>query len=595
MKTSTKKPKKRSRREPEKAVAKIARVNSEIQVVHKIPDFSKPLDLSCVDWETRVRRDQSLMPDGLVLDVMRAKRARRIFEQLVLPDVPGTPTFGEVGGEWIAEFVEAVFGTWNGAERVVTEFFELVPKKNSKTTNGAGIMVTALIVNQRPRAEFLLIAPTQAVANLAFQQAVGMIEADDELKKRFHIKEYIKRVEFIPTGASLMIKSFDPTVVTGVKPAGILIDELHVISDHNNADRVLGQLRGGLVSQPEGFLIFITTQSERPPSGIFRSELMKARKIRDGKLKGMKMLPIIYEFPDEIIKSDKWKDTSVWHMVLPNAGRSVTVPRLLEDYKTAVENGEEELRRWASQHLNIEIGIGLKTDHWAAGEYWLKGNKKMTLDQLLEQSEAVTVGIDGGGLEDMLALTVVGRLKTGGWCSWNHSWLHADAVKRHKHSTELYDQFSKEGDLTVFEDMGDDLEELADVFVKKINLTRKLGERSIGIDPAGIGAIIDALSAAGIDTEKQVIAVPQGWRLTAAIQTVERKLADGTLTHSEQSLSRWAVENAKVEPRGNAILITKQMSGRGKIDPLMALFNAVELMGRNPSGEKSYQMMVVGG
>ncbi len=63
----------------------------------------------------------------------------------------------------------------------------------------------------------------------------------------------------------------------------------------------------------------------------------------------------------------------------------------------------------------------------------------------------------------------------------------------------------------------------------------------------------------------------------------------GTLAHGGSRLMAWAVGNARVEPRGNAIAITKQASGTAKIDPLMAAFNAVALMAMNPKAKgRSY-------
>jgi phage terminase large subunit-like protein len=70
--------------------------------------------------------------------------------------------------------------------------------------------------------------------------------------------------------------------------------------------------------------------------------------------------------------------------------------------------------------------------------------------------------------------------------------------------------------------------------------------------------------------------------MTGAIKTAERKLAEGVLVHAGRPMMAWCVGNAKIEPRGNAVLITKQASGSAKIDPLMAVLNAVSLMSLNP-------------
>ncbi|MFH7365631.1 terminase large subunit, partial [Pseudomonas syringae pv. tagetis] len=69
------------------------------------------------------------------------------------------------------------------------------------------------------------------------------------------------------------------------------------------------------------------------------------------------------------------------------------------------------------------------------------------------------------------------------------------------------------------------------------------------------------------------------------IKTTVRKLAEGGLMHGGQPMMAWFCGNARVEARGNSILITKQASGSAKIDPLMGTFYAVSLFSLNPESK----------
>lgn len=545
-------------------------------------------DLSCPDWADRLRAGRTPIRDGLPLNEAEGARAVAAFNKLRLYDVPGTPTMAEAGGEWFRDIVRVLFGALDPVtrERAIRELFLLVPKKNSKTTNGALMMLVALLLNRRPSAPFIMTAPVQDVAEVAFAAASGAISLDPVLSKILHVREHLKTIVHRETKAELQIMTFDPSVLTGQKCAGVLIDELHVVAKMSKAASAIRQLRGGMLPFPEAFMAFITTQSEEAPSGVFRAELMKARAIRDGKQIGA-MLPVLYELPEKMQKDrDAWKDPANWHMVTPNAGRSITVARLAEDFATAEATSEEELRGWCSQHLNIEIGLALRSDRWAGADFWEGAMRPVSLETIIRECEVVDVGVDGGGLDDLLGLAVVGRRKGGGeWLAWMHAWAHEIVLERRKGIAADLRGFEEAGELTFVKHPGLDVEAVVEIVGRVLDAGIL---DKVGLDPYGVGAILTALEAIGLNANEgdgqQIVGISQGWKLGAAIKTAERKLAEPHgLTVDDSALGRWCVGNARVEPKGNAILITKQASGTAKIDPLMALFNAISLMALNPA------------
>ena len=147
-------------------------------------------------------------------------------------------------------------------------------------------------------------------------------------------------------------------------------------------------------------------------------------------------------------------------------------------------------------------------------------------------------------------------------------------------------RFEADGDLTVVAELPDDISFVVDV-VEKVKATKKLA--GVGVDAIGIGGIVDALAKIGVTQENNLLAgVRQGISLMGAIKTVERKLVDGSFKHGGQALMAWCAGNARIVPTPTGMRIARDDSGFGKIDPLMALFNAMALLALNPSaGEEA--------
>lgn len=535
---------------------------------------------ACPDWEDRVVARRPLV----ALDPLfpaEAASALEVFRLLRVVDVQGRPTMGEICRPWFIEFVSAIFGSYDAeaGRRLIQEFFLLISKKNMKSTGAAGIMLTALVRNWRDSAEFLILAPTLEVANNSFHPARDMVRADEELSDLCHVQDHLRMITHRTTRATLKVVAADSETVGGKKATGILVDELWQFGKIANAESMLREATGGLASRPEGFVVYLSTQSDDPPAGLFAQKLRYARNVRDGQVADKHFLPLLYEYPQRMLDQKAERDPSNFYVTNPNLGASVDEEYLKREFAKASHDGEESLRGFLAKNLNVEIGLALRSSRWAGADFWEGTAIQLPLEELIRRCEVIVVGVDGGGLDDMLGLAVLGReTKTGKWLLWTHAWIHEIVLERRKGEAARFRGFERDGNLTIVTAGGQDVTDVADI-VEQIEKSGLLDR--IGVDQAGIGDIPEAIADRGIALDR-IMGIPQGWRMVGSIKTAERRLAGGELLHDDQPLMAWCVSNAKVEPRGNATLITKQISGSAKIDPLMAAINAVALMAMNP-------------
>ncbi len=542
---------------------------------------------ACPDWERRILARESLIPSPPLFPD-QAQAALAVMDQLRVVDQPGSPTWGELSRPWLRDFVSNIFGAYEpeSGRRLIREWLLLISKKNSKSTTAGFIMLTFLIMNWRQAGEFGILAPTVEVANNAYKPAADAIKADDELKELFHVQDHIRTITHRVTKATLQVVAADSDTVAGKKWIVTLIDELWLFGKKANAEDMLREATGGLLSRPEGCVLYLSTQSNEPPAGVFKQKLQYARGVRDGRIKDPQFCPVLYEFPDRMLANKAYLKPENFYVTNPNMGASVDEPTLVRLLEQAQESGEESMRGTVAKHLNVEIGLALRSDRWAGAEFWEQNAIKLSLDDLLRRSEVVTVGVDGGGLDDLLGLVLIGReIETRKWLVWAKAWAHEVVLTRRKEIAPRLRDFEKDGDLTIVQRPGQDIVAVADILCKVRDAGLLPEKNAIGVDRHGIGALISELESPGRDFQAdQIQGIPQGYQLMGAIKDTERMLAGGDMQHGGSPLMNWCVGNARVEPKGNAILITKAISGSAKIDPLMALFDAAALMALNPEG-----------
>ena len=137
------------------------------------------------------------------------------------------------------------------------------------------------------------------------------------------------------------------------------------------------------------------------------------------------------------------------------------------EFETARQESDIAVRRFMAKHLNVPIALALTADYWPGAEYWEAAGslKQADVQYIIDHSEVITVGTDGGGLDDLLGLAVLGRSKHNPrqWLAWHHAWAHQSVLQRRKEIASVLLDFARQGDLTIIDHMGDDTDAVANI------------------------------------------------------------------------------------------------------------------------------------
>lgn len=502
-------------------------------------------------------------------------KAIKYAAALHIPDGLHNQRFGDIWRSWQMQLLADIYATYNPitGERWLKEFLVLVPKKNGKSTFAAALALCFLLLNERDYNEGAIIAPTKKIAKNSFKPMCAMIDKDKYLKKRFKVKPTTKEIYDYATKTEFSIVAADTSSVSGSLNGFVIYDELWKLTENSDIQNILIEGNGGLKAKPEAFALYITTMSDKPPTIAFSEYLKIARLPKEEQYK-MRFYSMLFEPKNRDIPIDEITPDLIKE-VNPNLGLTVFYDDLLTDFHKAKNKGGDAFLAFLSKHLNIEIKPQDKKESWAGVEFWQRQSKEFNYSDILNECETVIIAIDGGGLDDLIGISVQGRVNNSNrWLVHNTAICTKSAL--HKNDTyEIYQKFIKKGELKAYETLEECFSYLADI-VSFFNDNKKLCW--IGFDPNGAVVIQDYLMAHCNIIQEQIIGVFQGALLQQSIKTIEQMLAIDLMNVNQSDLMNWQVANIKMNGR----YFFEKLNKANKIDSCVAMAIGGVLINANP-------------
>jgi phage terminase large subunit-like protein len=245
-----------------------------------------------------------------------------------------------------------IFG-WVDAEgnRRFRKALVVLPRKNGKTTEAAGVGLYCLALDGEPGAEVYAGAVTRDQVtgpSGVWNVSKKLVERCPGFREKFGVEALAHSIVVESNSASFKPASRDAGAQEGFNTHCAIIDELHAHSTREVFD-VIDESTGAR-SQP---LIYIISTEGDNPNGVFAEQVNYGEMVLEGKHEDDSYFCIVYTIDAE----DDWVTPAAWRKANPNLGVSVFEKDLEVRCRQAQKNAASQAS-FLAKRLNVRVGAG---------------------------------------------------------------------------------------------------------------------------------------------------------------------------------------------------------------------------------------------
>jgi len=453
----------------------------------------------------------------------------------------------------IHQVIEPAFNTLDAdGNRQYRTIYLTVPRKNGKSTLGAGLALYLLYYDGEPGADIISAAADREQAAVVLNVAREMVEQSPSLSA---VTAIYRRELYVPaTASSYRVVSSEAYSKHGLNLHGAIIDELHAHPDRRLYD-VLTTSSG---SRRQPFVFIITTAGSDEHS-IAAEVHRYAEKVRDGIVPDPSFLPVIYAAPPD---ADVW-DEEVWQACNPALTSGF---RSLNEMRTAARQAKEiPGREQAFRQLYLNQWGTTAASRWLSLNAWDACASAAPLPE-----GRAFMGLDLSATTDLSALVLLIPDADGGFDVRAEFWCPEERLQERARTDRVpYPVWVQQGHLTATPGNSVDY-----TFIEA-RIMAIMAEREIAVvavDPWNARELTGRLAQNGVPIVEVAQTLPN---LTSGAKALETLILSRKLRHNGQPILRWNISNAVADVDGNGNVKPSKKRSHERIDGVSALVTAL--------------------